>query len=414
METKFKVKTTSAGYNEARNFINLPYSEFAVERSRDFFNVLNFAYFKMFKKNDPRYLNLHLDIGLGGQRIHHFFNKINLNRNPWVVTFETALPRWNVESKWGLKQLAKDNCRKLIAMSDCAYNIQMHHLNRNDAWKDEIQEKLMVMHPAQRLMIGSYEEKQFPDERIHFTMIGAEFFRKGGHDMLRAFDRLLTAGYNASLHIISAMEYGDYASRTTKDDLIEAQRLIAKWPDHIFHRTRVPNTEVMALMKNSHVGLLPTYGETYGYSVLEAQANGCPVITTNVRALPEINNNEVGWLIEVPKDHLGNGLLSTPQERAAFSKTVEEGVFNAMVDIMENPHLVKEKGLRSMARIQHMHNPADKAAALERIYGSIIEDYNRAGILSSPLATLGRRVSTGVARATTQAYGMIMKNSFLG
>lgn len=414
METKFKVKTTSSGYNEARNFINLPYMNFGVERSKDFFNMLNYAYFKVFKKNDPRYLNLHLDLGLGGQRIHHFFNKINLNNNPWVVTYETALPRWNTDSKWGLKQLSKSNCKKIIAMSDCAYNIQMHHLHKNDIFKDEIREKMMVLHPAQKLLVDKYEEKQFSDDRIHFTMVGAAFFRKGGHDMLRAFDKLLKEGYHAALHIVSAMEFGDYASQTTRDDYNEAMKLIAKWPGHIYHHHRMPNAQVMDLLKNSHVALLPTYGETYGYSVLEAQANGCPVITTNIRALPEVNDNESGWLINVPKDNLGNGLLATHEDRAAFSKIVEKGIFDSMVEIMENPAIIRQKALRSLNRIEKYHNPIEKAQQIERIYAGIVEDYNRAGVLGSPVAMLGRKLSTGIAKATTQAYGVIMKNSFLG
>ena len=58
----------------------------------------------------------------------------------------------------------------------------------------------------------------------------------------------------------------------------------------IFYHKILFNSEVMNILKNTHVGLLPTYADTYGYSVLEAQSFGCPVITTNIRAMPEINN----------------------------------------------------------------------------------------------------------------------------
>ena len=42
-------------------------------------------------------------------------------------------------------------------------------------------------------------------------------------------------------------------------------------------------------MATSHIGLLPTYNDSYGYSVIEFFSYGCPVITTNILALPEIN-----------------------------------------------------------------------------------------------------------------------------
>ncbi len=63
----------------------------------------------------------------------------------------------------------------------------------------------------------------------------------------------------------------------------------------------MPNQQVLELLKTCDVGLLPTYADTYGFSALEAQSAACPVISTDVRALPEINNTEVGWLINVPK-----------------------------------------------------------------------------------------------------------------
>lgn len=66
------------------------------------------------------------------------------------------------------------------------------------------------------------------------------------------------------------------------------------------HHTSLSNDAVLEMIKTSDVGLLPTWQETYGFSVLEMQACGCPVITTNVRALPEINPENAGWLIRCP------------------------------------------------------------------------------------------------------------------
>lgn len=123
-------------------------------------------------------------------------------------------------------------------------------------------------------------------------------------------------------------------------------------------------------MKHSHVGLLPTWAETYGYVVLEAQAAGSPVITTDIRALPEINNEQVGWLIPVPKDSSGNGLLATAQQRTEFSARVEAGLERAIREVLQNRESVKEKGIRSLERIRAHHDPGRAAAHLEEIYDS--------------------------------------------
>ncbi len=83
---------------------------------------------------------------------------------------------------------------------------------------------------------------------------------------------------------------------------------------------QLPNSEVLDMMKKAHIGLLPTYADTYGYSVLEFQAAGCPVVTTNVRSLPEINDNDKGWLIEVPKNRMGEAIYSTDTDRIGYKR----------------------------------------------------------------------------------------------
>ncbi|WP_125140102.1 glycosyltransferase family 4 protein [Clostridium transplantifaecale] len=61
--------------------------------------------------------------------------------------------------------------------------------------------------------------------------------------------------------------------------------------------------------------LLPTFADTYGYSLLEMQACGLPVVSTNVRAMPEINDNECGWIAKLPVNEYGEALYSTEQSR---------------------------------------------------------------------------------------------------
>ncbi|MFH4294310.1 glycosyltransferase, partial [Acinetobacter baumannii] len=69
--------------------------------------------------------------------------------------------------------------------------------------------------------------------------------------------------------------------------------------------SNVDNNKVIEMIREHHIGLFPTWADTFGYSVLEFQACGCPVISTDVRALSEINNNDIGWLINVDKNKYG-------------------------------------------------------------------------------------------------------------
>jgi glycosyltransferase involved in cell wall biosynthesis len=65
---------------------------------------------------------------------------------------------------------------------------------------------------------------------------------------------------------------------------------------------KVQNSEVPNLMNASDIFVLPSLSEGLPTTILEAMAAGLPIITTNVRGLPEIvKDNENGFIIE-PKN----------------------------------------------------------------------------------------------------------------
>ena len=191
--------------------------------------------------------------------------------------------------------------------------------------------------------------------------------------MLRVFDQLFEEGQTQwQLNIVSTLDYGDYATQSTLEAQSEALQIIKKHASHINHFEKLKNEEVLELLKNSHVGLLPTYADSYGYSVLEAQASGCPCITTDIRALPEINNNDVGWLIEVPKNKAGNALIYSESERSRFSELVREGLQSIIEHILTNEQEVIEKGKRALLRVKTEHSHENNTRILEGIYDEIL------------------------------------------
>ena len=85
------------------------------------------------------------------------------------------------------------------------------------------------------------------------------------------FDNLLSKNYPVRLKIVSSLTYGDDVSKTTVEDFKSAKEIIAKYPNNIEHYEWLPNHEVLKLLASSHVSLLPTFADSYGYSVLEAR-----------------------------------------------------------------------------------------------------------------------------------------------
>jgi glycosyltransferase involved in cell wall biosynthesis len=377
VERARRVGTTGFDYLQKRNFADLPLRKYRYQNVHNYLSPFLALYHRLRGRANPYAGNLHYDPGFSRCELLHFFNTISLGRIPWVVSFSDFVPRWRIHTRQleetGVRLLAGPHCKQLIALSQCNFDNQRRYLEQFPAYRERIAAKMRIMPPAQPALIQDYADKPLADDALTLTLVGGDFFRKGGKEILRAVAALLQEGYALRLNIVSPLNYGDYASRSTKADRLEAERIIAAHPRQIKLYRRLPNAAVLELFKRTHVGLLPTYDDTYGYSVLEAQAAGCPVITTDIRVMPEINGEPYGWLIETPRDAWGKAVLHTPAERERFSRLVTDGLYAALKAIADVPDLVRVKGESALARIRCFHSPQKNAMELEDLYDAIAE-----------------------------------------
>ena len=154
----------------------------------------------------------------------------------------------------------------------------------------------------------------------------------------------------------------------TGDDEKEAKRLIEENKDWIEYYDRLPNTVVLEKMKAAHVCMLPTWMDTFAYSVLEAQACGTPVISTSLRALTEINSEEVGWLIKVPVNRLNNPIHLTKNQQDKFSEMLLEGLREKVEYVLQNRQEIKDKSKKCLDKIKNLHSPQDYEKKLRMVY----------------------------------------------
>jgi glycosyltransferase involved in cell wall biosynthesis len=316
---------------------------------------------------------LHSGLSLPAVDLYHFLNTLSTTSSPWIVSFEHYLPRWNTASRFGLGLLARKQCKHLHAMSDFARKAQMKALAHFPELQETIKKKIGVLHPPQQLIVPEYDAKPLAGDELVFTFVGREFFRKGGAETLRAATRLLNEGFKFTLHVISSLEIGDYITRSTETDRQNVQNLMQAHAPSIMHHGEMPNHEVLNLLAGSHVALLPTFDDTYGFSVLEAQGAGTPVITTNVCAMPEINDDERGWVIQLELNEEGEAEHLHDSGRAAVSARIEKGIYDAMREALTSPERVRAKGIAALRRIASDHDPARYAAAFNEIYRAALD-----------------------------------------
>lgn len=368
MTDKIKIGITCSGYNETRNITSLSFRNYKVVRRYDLMNLLDHAYFRLYKKNNPYFHWVHRDLGINDVKLFHFFNKISFSSTPWISTFETCIPYFSKPSEKFVRTLTSKYCKKLIAMSNRAYCIEMERLSSFPQIRQEVEHKIVTLHPPQASLIKDYTDKLLSKEYISFVFTGRDFFRKGGMEMLNTFARLIEEKKPVKLTIISSLDYGDYVSLSTSDDLKKALDIIKKYPQNIIHLKSLPNKRVLDLFCHSHVALLPSFHESYGYSILEAQAAGCPVITTDISAIPEINSNECGWLLLMPKNEFREGKWRTRTDKNIFSRLLEEQLYNTITKILDAPSMIKNKGEKALERIKREHDPQSRVDILEKIY----------------------------------------------
>jgi glycosyltransferase involved in cell wall biosynthesis len=355
------------------------------------------------------------DFDLNRVDLLHFFNVVSQGCTPWIVTFETVVPRMTrtVTCHQGaapsyaplrgardvtraLDALAGPHCRRIVALSACAAEMQRALLREFPDHREAIERKLVVLHPPQSRLLARYDEKpveqaergergerrerrewRVPHEQagaIRFAFVGASFFRKGGVETVETLERLRRErAYPIQLTVVSSLRIDAYATRETPADVARARQLLERNADWVAHVPHASNSETLGLMRASHVGLLPTHADTYGYAVLEFQAAGCPVITTNVRALPEINDNDQGWLIEVPRNPLGEAIYATADQRAELSSAIRAGIERVVHEIFDDRDIIRRKAELGLVRIARQHSPEAHAAALARIYREALD-----------------------------------------
>ncbi len=365
-----RVGTNQLLYNEVRNFAGLPFQNVCFRKVLDLYKVPAYLQYKLFNKVNYKLIFRFNDLGLHRKiDLFHFFNGITPVKKPWVVTFETKVPRPDVNFLQGYAWLAGKYCKKIIAYSERAYNAELQLLKQHPCYCDDMLPKMTVLRPSQPLIANGLEHKDYSGF-IHFLFAGHAFYRKGGYELVKAFAQCYHKGLPVRLTMVSKLEVEGYCDRNISPDIeAETHRLIAGNPSVTWYR-QLSNKQVLQLLLEAHVGILPSFGETYGYFLLEAMACGCAVVATAVSPLTEIVSDQCGYLLNVPTamkdvEYID---IDNPARYKEISARLTERIFQSIEAICNDTKLLQAKSLLALQHIREKYSPFDRAAALEKIY----------------------------------------------
>ena len=130
----------------------------------------------------------------------------------------------------------------------------------------------------------------------------------------------------------------------------------------------LPFSQVKKLMMSCDVGLLPTWAQSYGYSVLEMQSAGLPVVTTNIRALPE--TNQKGWIVKLPVNYSGELGLKSREHKEEVRQLMIQGLYEVFDSILDDKQSIVNRSVSSYEFIKEHHAPAAYTKKMAEIYNT--------------------------------------------
>jgi glycosyltransferase involved in cell wall biosynthesis len=243
----------------------------------------------------------------------HAFNRIPISRLPFVIGFESHLPRgFGIEGsgffRYMTDRIADKRCRAVVATSQFARRtfVKMHE---SSAHRDILNEKLHVRLPNIRIEEIDDALDGPITETIRVVFVGNHFGRKGGCVTLRMAELAYARRLPILFEVISKFEVGRLSwTDPLKPGYFDRYRKLLELPNVRYHGA-LPNAAVLAAIRHAHFTVLATFSDTFGYSAIEAMANYTPVIATAQGALPEfIQHGKNGILLDLDTDEIGEWL----------------------------------------------------------------------------------------------------------
>lgn len=207
----------------------------------------------------------------------------------------------------------------IIAVSQSTKNDLIHYLNIPEEQITVVYEGLdhHVFHPVSRRII----------DLPYVLFVGSEHPRKNFAGLLKTFRQLKDSSGYKELKLVKVGRAGgseaDFRAQTMK--VVQALGL----KDEVIFTEFVPAAELVAYYAGARVFVLPSLYEGFGFTVLEAMACACPVITSNNSSLPEVVGDAGIMVNPWDTDSLTRALIQVLTDGGLRQRLITKGLAQA-------------------------------------------------------------------------------------
>lgn len=247
---------------------------------------------------------LHVDSHVAALRMGSW-----LSRVPTLLSVDTSIWEWRRMGFWpSLKPYSRAALGISLKLERRAFRQAAAVVARSrwaaDGVRRECPEaRISVIHPGIDLERFCPQRPRHHSERgpNRVLFVGGRFHEKGGDDLLAA----LADDLGASIEL----------------DLVTGDSIPTR-PGVRVHRLSPGSPALIELYREADVVCLPTHGDSFGWTILEAMACGVPVVSTAFGAIPELLGDGRGVIVPAWDPRvLGQtvrGLLDNPERRCVL------------------------------------------------------------------------------------------------
>jgi len=280
----------------------------------------------------------------------HCTNCLSKNKQPWVTDMEFIRFQIGSYSK-NYSPASKKLIRKYVNSKYCKKIMAWSEWSKKGILKQfpELENKVEIVYPA--IPIYKAEKRKKKDKKIRILFVGRDFEVKGGEIALEVLDRLTKKYQNIQGIIVSDVPK-KFLEKYKENKKINFLRLVPQ--DKLFKD----------IYPSSDIFLYPTFSDTFGFAILEAQSFGLPVIAMKTQSTHTINETiqegKTGFII---KNMSANGDVRT------FNNELLGEVTEKVERLIKDKKLLEKMSRLSRKKIaQGKFSIRERNKKLKRIY----------------------------------------------
>jgi glycosyltransferase involved in cell wall biosynthesis len=208
---------------------------------------------------------------------------------------------------------------------------------------------------------------------VRHILFSGDFFRKGGVNVVDAFLRLLSRYPDLRL-VVCCDPVIDFGTRSPE---LKARYLdlITNHPNIDFIGRVSRERMLTEILPRTHIYLIPTYAEAFGFAVLEAMAYGIPVVSTNICAMPEIiEDGANGYAIDVAPFDVERKYRSYVVNEIDddFREYLTDSVYARVAQLIEGGHIRASMSQRAISDVATRFSFENRNRQLKVIYTAAV------------------------------------------